>query len=357
MFYSPAEWDLRPSAGKDKPPPSAVVETPTAAILLGASAYPQHKEFGETKSFLNSKEAIKLYLRDTLKVSCILDLFNAPEPASVLLTQMSAFLKMDVHARFGSLASVNLIVYYIGHGYPASSDPTDYYLALSSTTDDHPEFTSLEFRLLARLLRTEASEMRKFVILDSCFAGMAFIHMGNSRANAQKALSDRTKALLTTREVQVKSVPTKGTALYCAADRDVEALVPREDQYTMFSGALLHALKAGRPRARQYMSMADIHEVVWEHLEQRFRKEAVRPALHAPDQSGGDIARNVLLFPNPQWREGTVDEFTDEIPVQRTAGDKSALAIAIAAVAVFLQLSRVLAPTETEMSKDCDTAC
>ncbi|MBC8642914.1 hypothetical protein IAG25_39745 [Caballeronia sp. EK] len=276
-------------------------ETRIAAILLGAWSFPYHPGFGQTQSFLNSKEAFKGYLVRTLKVDVILDLFGSEDLQPVQLSKISTFIDTDLRTRFGTLSSVNLIVYYIGHGYPAREDPSEYFLALASTTEKHPDFTSLDFRTLARVLRTEASTMRKFVIIDACYAGIALGHMG-SEDNAQSILSARTSAVLGATERQELEVPTRGTALYCAADRDAAALAPPGYEYTMFSGALLHVLTSGSVRSKEFLSLDDIHEAVWEHLSERYKKEAIRPALHAPDQSGGNIASKVYLFPNAQWR-------------------------------------------------------
>ncbi|WP_321947833.1 caspase family protein [Paraburkholderia sp. J10-1] len=274
--------------------------TRTAVILLGASHFPNHEDLGETASFYTSKEAIRRYLVDTLRADPILDLFDSPEPPSTILVRISSFIESDLRASFGSLASNNLFVYYVGHGYPARGDPDEYFLALASTTRKHPDFTALDFRSLARILRSDASTMRKFIILDSCYAGSALGHMGSGET-PQSVLSARASALLRAGEVQDSSTPTKGTALYCAADRDAEALAPPGEQYTMFSGAILHALSAGRDRQGRFLSLDDVHQTAWEYISERYGKQGIRPALHAPDQSGGNIATKVYLFPNVKW--------------------------------------------------------
>src|SRR6266436_652745 len=88
-----------------------------------------------------------------------------------------------------------------------------------------------------------------------------------------------------------------GTALLCASEPRDPAKAPIGMTYTMFTGALLDVLKIGDERAPPTLSLQDLAYLVKRSVEARFKEEAVRPEVHAPDQKGGRVD-TVPIFPN-----------------------------------------------------------
>src|SRR3984885_9177173 len=95
-------------------------ESVTAAILLGASIFPQHS-YSPSPAFLRSKQDFRRYLQDSdaglaLRDDAILDLFDSDHLAGKQLVTVGWFLdKFNDQADRESLR--NLIVYYVGHGF------------------------------------------------------------------------------------------------------------------------------------------------------------------------------------------------------------------------------------------------
>jgi hypothetical protein len=64
----------------------------------------------------------------------------------------------------------------------------------------------------------------------------------------------------------------------------------------MFTDALLKVLRSGDSQCAPYLTLAEVQSLAWERLQGY--SNPVRPVLHSPDQSEGDIAAIVGLFPN-----------------------------------------------------------
>lgn len=273
-----------------------------AAILLGASSFPSHASFGATEAFFQSKEDFKSYLIKILGVNRILDLFDSNMSESDILIEIAYFVENYARSKFDITEYKDLIFFYVGHGYPSQVDPSDYHLALASTREGYEEFTSLNFGKLAYVLRKHASTMRKFIILDCCYAGAALGRMAGE-ANQQDIVSVRTRAQFAEKKTANKLIPDKGAALYCAASKYKEAVAPLGQKHTMFSDALLYALTTGSSGYGRLLSLEEVSEITWDYLVSKHQRDAVRPEVHAPDQSGGNVAKAVFLFPNPQGSE------------------------------------------------------
>lgn len=271
----------------------------TAAVFLGASKYRSHS-FEENPRFATSKRDFRAYVQDSdkgLNVSdeLVLDLFDSPRPASSQLASLSFFLD-NVSKQIPQGTRANLLVYYVGHGFFSASE--EYLIAIGDLQTGNEQFTGLKVADLAYVVKTKAMEFRRFVVLDCCFAGESlkvFQSLG-SEAIARRIVPSFDSGLPKRRSED----PRRGTALFCAASKDSVARAPLENERTMFTDALLDALAQGDPELSQNMTLMELSELTWERIS-KIRSDPVRPVLHAPDQSDGDISRNVALFPNMSY--------------------------------------------------------
>jgi len=264
---------------------SPVVVSPrtTLAVIIGASDWPQSSLTGGP-AFLNSAHAFASYLLDekgfNLPREQMLDLFDDESSPSEMLIRIVDFLKAQIKAR----TFRDLIFYYVGHGLFQGAD-NQYCLAIRHTKTEFEDVTSLRIGSLARRLRKFASFQRRFLFLDSCFAGAATPSFQTSQV--QIAIQKTAQAF-----------PSRGTAVYCSSNKDDPSLAPTEHPYTMFSGALIQALRAGAPDLSPRLAMKDLDRLVWTAISEQFGEEGVRPELHCPDQREGDLGE-LPLFPNP----------------------------------------------------------
>jgi hypothetical protein len=285
----------------------------TAAILLGASSFPLHSEtYGPNEAFLRSKQDFRAYLQDqnhglALPDGAICDLFDLQHLPSQQLVAIGRFLeKITKQVDRGTLC--NLIVYYVGHGYFAGLRQ-EYHVALACLEMGYDATTGLKVTELAEVLKERARSFRRFVILDCCFAAEA---LKEFQGAAEDAIYAKAKgAFSEDAPRRPLEVPRRGTALYCAADKDHVARSPKELPRTMFSDALLEVLRSGDQLYAPYLTLAQVQELAWERLQGY--PNPVRPVLHSPDQTEGDIAAIVGLFPNLALRRPT------EAPLQPAA--------------------------------------
>lgn len=265
----------------------------TLAVLLGASKFPKDPGLSGNSSFSASAEDLKEYLTDKngfcLPQENLLWLFDSLRSQGDQLTEIASFLmrRMRQLENDGSPAS-NLLIYYVGHGFFTRGQEQAYCLAVCRTNAANQSATSIRAGDLANVVKEHARMLRRYLILDSCFAASAFKEF---QAAPQVAAMVQIK----------KELPGDGTSLLCAASSDLRARAPKDLKRTMFSSALIHVLRSGAEQAGQHLSFSELGYLITDNLRRTHPDTYVRPEMHSPDQGKGDIA-HVPLFPNPAYR-------------------------------------------------------
>jgi 2-hydroxy-3-keto-5-methylthiopentenyl-1-phosphate phosphatase len=262
----------------------------TVVIILGASQWPKSSDiWPDAAIFRNSAEELHRYVLDSnglnLPSHQVLDLFDDARSQSDINEHIETFLRAADRPK-------NILIYYTGHGAFTESD---HRYCLAMRTSRVGDLVSSGYRIasLARVLNKVSSDARRFLILDSCFAGAAvpeFMPQGDAES-AAKLLEEQT----------FDAMAETGTALLCAASSSEQAFAPTKDQYTMFTGALLQALRKGSVAGSELLSFDDLRPLVWSCIHSRFRDLGVTPNLYDADQRHGSISK-VGFFPNAARR-------------------------------------------------------
>ena len=142
---------------------------------------------------------------------------------------------------------------------------------------------------LARALSVEAHSLRRFLILDCCFAESAY-KLFQSRGDKNPAVIAHDQSL--------QDLPKFGTALLCSSSARNVSIVPEGGRNTMFTGALMDVLRSGDRTISTSLSLMQIGRQVEWRIREQYADDAVRPKVSSPDQSEGDIA-SIPFFPNP----------------------------------------------------------
>jgi hypothetical protein len=291
-----------------------------------------------------------LHLQD----DAVLDLFDDPRSADDIDDAIDRFLAERRAA--GELDDV--LLYFTGHG--AFAEDRRYCLAIRATRVDALGQSGYRVASLARTINRNMRVGRRFVILDACFAAAA-----EADFIAQSDVATRLE------EQAMSALADAGTALLCATSSTDVALAPRAGVHTMFSGALLQALREGSPSGGKRLSFDDLRNLVAQRIEQSYRDEAVIPEIHVPDQRRGDISR-IALFPNPRFAAvPSSDEQKHNSPRRRRPAQGTgrlkvdegvsrrailaAAAIGLPGVAVFMMVGRGRrepSPRQDELLKD-----
>jgi hypothetical protein len=258
----------------------------TLAVLLGASKWHPDSGLNGSKAFAHSSGDFRDYLlrKFELPQSNLLDLFDKTDAPSEIDGAIAAFLKRRKTALSKTTTPAQQVVlFYSGHG-GFTSGGKEYLLAIRATRANRGA-TSIRMEDLAETLKCWAGDMRKFLILDCCFAGSAFKEWQSS-GPLELARSKTQEAL-----------PPKGTSLLCSSSaRDISRM-PQGERHTMFSSALLDVLCHGIPDGPSLLSMEDVGQRIRSLIAERYARAGVRPEIHSPDQREGSIA-TVPLFPN-----------------------------------------------------------
>lgn len=255
----------------------------TIALIFGVSECPKAPTFQPLPQCANSARDFDSYVRSKLSLpaSNILNLFDSSEPAARQVEQISDWLELAM-----SRESSDLLLYYTGHAGFARADGS-YFLAIRDTSAKNDGGTSIRYTDLAHCIKQNAPRVRRYLILDCCFAAAA----------VPRHQADLNQVVI--RKVE-NELPPSGTALLCSSSSKLASVAPDGKRHTMFSGALLRCLDEGIAGGAQALSLEDIGGRAREIIQEEFDSTAVRPELHVPEQQKGNPAR-IPLFPNPMW--------------------------------------------------------
>ena len=291
----------------------------TLAILLGASAWPDFADFHSSAAFANVARDFRTYLLNPqqfgLPEENFLDLFDTEQGPEKIDRTLRTFLDQRTTAmREAGKPPRDLLFYFVGHGGFAGRK-SEYYLAVRCTSSENPGASGIRIESLATTLMDKARHLRRFIILDCCYAAAAFSEF-QAEGPAQVAVRQAVDAFTD----RARRIGRKGTALLCSSGKKVTSLIAPDGNATMFSKALLQVLtttgNSQRPD-RAFLSLYEVADLVEEALEQLLPAEkAPRPELHSPDQVEGDVA-DVPFFPNPVAVGATLTADTLTGPVER----------------------------------------
>jgi hypothetical protein len=260
----------------------------TLGVILGSSEFPASSLLTGARSFLASASDFKKYLLDPRGLSLgeddVLTLFDDPRSPSEQLVEIADFLAGRTLSE--RTRPAGLLLYYVGHGLFARGDQS-YCLAVRCTNQRQEGATSIRAVDLAQVVKDNAGFLRRYLILDCCFAATIYKEfMSGPLQAARLQIAD--------------DFPKQGTALLCSSSAREPSLAPAKLEHTMFSFALLRALREGHPTRGAQLSFSDIGEMTQENLRTAFPNRWVRPEVHTPDQREGLIA-SIPLFPNPAF--------------------------------------------------------
>ena len=261
--------------------------TETIAIIVGASEWPKsNNRWPASECFRHSANEFKRYLYAAdgicLETDDVLDIFNDPRPASEIDEAIDSFIQNKIDQNGEKLR--NIVFFYTGHGAFTETDQK-YCIALRSTRIAALGQSAYRAASIARTLNRNTSALRKFVILDCCYAAAGlgdFLPQSDAASRMEEDLMD--------------ALVESGTALLCASSSADVALAPRDEKFTMFSGALLHSLSHADERRSSRLSLEDIAEISTLHIRRQFKEMAVRPEVHVPDKRRGDLS-SLPFFP------------------------------------------------------------
>lgn len=278
----------------------------TLVIILGASEFPKAiNRLSPSVAFLNSANGLKDYLLSSvgfdLPEQNLLYLFDSPDPSSQIDEKVRDFLLERITQPSVSEKIIrDVLVYYVGHG-GFSGGGSEYFLAIRDTRVDNDLSTSYTARSLARTLKEYARNIRRYLILDSCFSAAAYKEFMNS--GPLEVAREKVDEVLP---------PEKGTALLCASGPRDPAKAPEGATYTMFTGALLEVLRKGEQSDHKSFSFVKLAKMTEAEIRLTYDDDAVRPEIHFPEQRLGSIG-DLPFFPNPGAKLTPLDIQVNEL--------------------------------------------
>jgi len=272
----------------------------TIAIIFGASRWPRCPKFQDAPSLERSAHAFIQFLRSEKGLGIpdpnIENLFDSWYDPSEQLGKAEIFIKQRRKECEKQGKSVNdLLLFYVGHG-DFHGDGRDFYLTIQYTHQDRPLLTSITDRALGDWIRNTAQDLRTYLIIDCCFAsalqyGFLTTPLGLAELRLSEALPP--PALFNTDE----HIATSGVALLAAAGRDDPAFALEDETYTRFTATLLDVLRDGSEKLPPFLSLSDLHRLVFSRISQRY-PDGARPELQSLRQKRGRVEL-VPLFRNP----------------------------------------------------------
>jgi hypothetical protein len=269
----------------------------TAVVFLGASIFRRHTA-SSSYSFRRSKRDFEDCLKRPapqglgLRSDAFLDLFDARSAPETQLDEIGSFVRGFLKDH-GDCAARNLIIYYVGPGRVVKGQ---LFLMLADTDTRKVDSTGLRVASLRNVLDEAARQIRLFYLLDCCFPGDALRGLADGATVAQLA----TDALRASAPREHSDQLRWGSALLCAASPCEPTQAHAEASRTLFSDALVEVMARGDGRLPRLFTLADMWDLTSAHVRQHQAEESrIRTFLESPDQTDGDIARSIALFPNP----------------------------------------------------------
>jgi len=304
----------------------------TLIILLGASEWPNSPQFQSSEAFANTARRLAEYFLkpDQFKLprENLLDLFNSSKTWDEIDEEIGTFLDQSISAmRDSGNAARDVLIYFIGHGGFADQSH-DYHLALRRTRHTSLRASAIPMKSLVETIKRKAQHLRRFMILDCCFAGSAFYTFQGDPS--QGAIRQTADAFRVNTKRKAQGVPKEGTTLLCSSDQQSASLLMPDGSSTMFSKALLDALSKGDTDRQDYLSFRDLNELTADLLDEMSRAleagtpKPPRPALDSPDQHWGDIA-DIPFFPNLQT-EAERARLAEEEQARKAEAERARLA-------------------------------
>ena len=192
----------------------------------------------------------------------------------VVLNPQDARTMAEAVAEEAHTAESVLVIYYLGHGLLGPGD--ELYLSASGTGELMPGLAAhqaLPFSAITQALAAcRASSVA--IVLDCCFSGRPAFGL---RATDP-----------------VFTLPaTHGMYLLASAER--LALAPEDQEFTMFSGALIALLRHGDPRGPRLLTLNDAYDFLFQTLRER--------GGPLPRRQAGDRSGELVLAENPAQPE------------------------------------------------------
>jgi hypothetical protein len=267
--------------------------------MLGASEFPRRSDLS-SPTLAKSHTALRAWLLDNAHGPLIvaedfLNLFDSPLSWPDQEAELADWLE---HRTATQPVPTDLIVHYVGHG-GFRDESRDYYLAIRATRAENPFYSSIMVDSLWRTLRGGARRLRRFLIIDACFAAAAARAL---MAPLQEVVKVKVRDLQDAEGAQAarEVVPDSGTAVLCSSSAQDPASMAGVGGVTQFTDGLMQVLGAGSEAVNARLSLAQVHALVKASLSVRYKENAVAPELHAPDQRLG-LPQDVPIFPNVQW--------------------------------------------------------
>jgi hypothetical protein len=274
----------------------------TLVAILGASEWPSSPELPSSEAFRKSAQDFEAYFRGhpfNLRPENLCYLFDHKGSPLEINRELSEFLtRAQERATRDGRPIRDLILYYVGHGGFTKGGDQAYFLALRSTEVENEGVSSLRMVDLAGMIRHRAKDLRRYLILDCCFAEQAYQYYQSS-SGGDPAKVAHTKALL--------EFPDRGTALLCSSSKRDFSIAPTGEPHTMFSGALLDVLQTGDVSLETALSLENLGHRVTRLISTKYPDIAVRPKVSSPDQREGNVA-DIPLFPNAAHLVRSADE-------------------------------------------------
>jgi hypothetical protein len=280
--------------------PENTISSSTLIVILGACEWPSCSQLNSSEAFRNSAEDLTNYFLSStffnLPKKNILNLFNSDASSSDILHEVSDFIrKMKLKSAEDNFKISNLIIYYVGHGGFIGGSH-HYYLAIKSTRQASAMTSGILVESLASAIKEQTLDLRTFVIIDACFSASAYPYFQSSSSEVV--------------EVKIRELLRKGISLLCSSSsKDPSRLL---EKHTMFTSALLKVLENGSSNDKEFLSFHDVSVLLKERLYEEHQGEAVRPEIHSPSQTQGDISQ-VEFFPNPQFTQVKMINEEDEV--------------------------------------------
>ncbi|MGR6320762.1 caspase family protein [Micromonospora soli] len=237
------------------------------ALIIGVDKY---SRLSNLPTVANNVGAINEILRHPLIWGL------PPERCTVLSNPKSQNEILEELDRAASAAQPpgTLFVYYAGHGL-VEPETGEFHLSVATSDPGSVDGTAANYDSVRRRVRRSPAGHR-VLVLDCCYAGRAL------------------KGEMSTSNI-ADMLEVDQTCLIASTSANRTALAPPDEQYTLFTGALISVILDGISGAPGLLTARDIWRRVYEIQASR--------GVHRPEIRSGNAGDNIPLVRNVAWRK------------------------------------------------------
>lgn len=213
----------------------------THVLLIGIQEYKKEDYKNVTLANNNLEELKKTFINPNI-------FGGVPEEQIKTLLNADSHTVLEEIEKLSKSSKDTIIIYYVGHGDRHKGK--NLYLTATNTESSLLRTTGIEFKLINDLI-SDSKAKKRFIILDSCYSGLAALSGDEEPFN----------------EKEIENV--RGTYIITSSPSNDKSYYNPKEKFTHFTGELIKILTNGLTNESEFLEMSEIFQAIKTQLSKK----------------------------------------------------------------------------------------